>query len=150
MRPSNDETLLAVARVFALRGTCSRLQVGAVLARETRVVATGWYGAPAGLPHCVHDWDPEHCAIAIHAERNVIGFAARFGIATGGCTLYVTHAPCRDCASVLVAAGVERVVFGTEYRSLDGVSYLRSCGVQVTSEAGLQAPALRGLPRLLS
>lgn len=139
MRPSNDETLQAVARVFALRGTCSRLQVGAVVSRDTRIVATGWNGAPAGSPHCDHV-DPylvTSCEVAIHAERNALGFAARHGIATAGTHLHVTHAPCRDCASVILACGVARVVYEREYRSLDGVLYLRRYGVDALSVAEL-------------
>jgi dCMP deaminase len=134
-RPSIDQTWLTVAGVIAQRGTCDRLHVGAVLTRDGRVVATGWNGAPAGQPHCAHDGLEESCTVSIHAERNVVGFAARFGIATGGTRLYVTHAPCLDCASVLVAAGVDSVVYGSEYRSLAGVRRLRECGVTVLSRA---------------
>lgn len=133
MRPSLDATWLQVARVISARATCSRLQVGAVLARDGRIIATGWNGAPAGEPHCEHVSD-EPCTVSIHAERNVIGFAAREGIATGGTCLYLTHAPCWDCSSVLIAAGVSRVVYGREYKSLDGVLRLRGVGTVVQSE----------------
>lgn len=129
-RPTLDETWLWVARVISERGTCSRLQVGAVLTRHGRVVATGWNGAPAGHPHCVH-LDDARCEVSIHAERNVIGFAARVGVATGGATLYCTHAPCSDCASVLVAAGIERVVYLTPYGSTAGVERLQASGITV-------------------
>lgn len=112
------------------------MQVGAALTRDGRVVATGWNGAPPGRPHCVHVTD-EPCKTAIHAERNVIGFAAREGLATKYTTLYVTHAPCWDCTSVIIPAGIVRVVYGVEYRSLDGVHELRENGIVVQSEAEL-------------
>lgn len=124
---------MQVARVISGRATCSRLHVGAVLTRDGRVIATGWNGAPAGLPHCVHDGSETRCTRAVHAERNVVGFAARHGIATAGTTLYLTHAPCLDCASVLVAAGVVRVVFGERYRSDSGVTYFREAGIECVS-----------------
>lgn len=62
-RISRDEMLMEMAQVVAKRGTCSRLQVGAVFAVEGRVVATGYNGAPPGLAHCVHEsftWPSEH------------------------------------------------------------------------------------------
>lgn len=132
-RPSLDDTWSRVARVIAERGTCSRLRVGAVLTRDTRVIATGWNGAPAGMPHCSHDGTEDRCLVSTHAERNVIGFAARYGISTDGTTMYLTHAPCLDCASVLIAAGVVRVVFASLYRSDAGVEVLRRAGVTVES-----------------
>lgn len=122
---------MQVARVIAARATCSRLQVGAVLTRDGRVVATGYNGAPAGMPHCSHDGNEQRCTRAIHAERNVIGFAARHGVRTDQTTLYLTHAPCLDCASVLIAAGVVRVVYGETYRSDAGIVSLSEVGVTV-------------------
>lgn len=123
---------MQVARVIAARATCSRLAVGAVLTRDGRVVATGYNGAPAGMPHCSHDGGEQRCLRAVHAERNVVGFAARHGVRTDGTTLYLTHAPCLDCATVLLAAGVVRVVYGETYRTLDGVDYLQGCGIDVS------------------
>lgn len=122
---------MQVARVIAARATCSRLQVGAVITRDGRVVATGYNGAPAGMPHCQHDGTEQRCTRAIHAERNVIGFAARHGVRTDQTTLYLTHAPCLDCASVLIAAGVVRVVYGETYRSEAGIVSLSEVGVTV-------------------
>lgn len=131
MRPTKDETLLRVAWVMAEQGTCSRLQVGAVIAQDTRPISTGWNGSPAGRPHCQHDGTETRCTTAIHAERNAIGYAARKGNATEGATLYVTHAPCLDCASVVQAAGIVRVVYAQPYGSAAGELWLLDAGVQV-------------------
>lgn len=57
-RPSRDEALMDTARVWAKRGTCSRLQVGAVFSRSGRILTTGYNGVPAGLQHCSHDYWP--------------------------------------------------------------------------------------------
>lgn len=132
MRPSIDATLVLVARAIAERGTCSRLRVGAILTRDTRIISQGFNGAPAGMPHCTHDGSEDRCRVSVHAETNAIGFAARHGVRTDGTTLYLTHAPCLDCATVLLAAGVVRVVYGAAYRSLDGVNYLQGCGIDVS------------------
>lgn len=122
---------MQVARVIAARATCSRLHVGAVLTRDTRVVSTGWNGAPAGMPHCSHDGTESRCEHSVHAEDNVVRFARKHKIPTRGATMYITHAPCLDCATVLLAAGVVRVVFGETYRSDAGIIALQEVGVQV-------------------
>lgn len=135
-RPTTDQRLMNAAYGEAKSGTCPRLNVGAVLARDTRIIGSGWNGAPPKMQHCRHEFD-ESCRIAIHAECNVIGFAARHGVATGGTTLYVTHAPCLNCAHVIIAAGVTRVVYGKEYASFDGITRLRECGILVQSRTDM-------------
>lgn len=54
-RISREQMLMEVAHVVARRGTCSRAQVGVVFAREGRILATGYNGAPPGIPHCTHE-----------------------------------------------------------------------------------------------
>lgn len=129
MRPSVESVLMQTAHAFSSRSTCSRLHVGAVLARDSRVIATGYNGAPAGMPHCRHQTAGEPCISAVHAEANAVAFAARHGIATDGATLYVTHSPCLECAKLLVNAGVARVIYATRYRLADGLRLLAICGV---------------------
>lgn len=135
-----DAVLLDVARVMAARGTCSRLRVGAVLAVSGRICATGYNGAPHGLPHCVHTFDESlnerppdapTCQTSVHAEANAVAFAARHGVSIQGTTLYGTHTPCVHCAMLLVNAGVVRVVCATRYRSDAGVRVLLDAGVQL-------------------
>lgn len=129
-RPSEVELLLRMAALVALRSTCSRLHVGAVLARDARVLSTGRNGAPAGMPHCRHD-DDRPCVVSVHAEANALAFAARHGVATAGAHLYLTHAPCRACAGLLVNAGVAAVTYAQPFRSRDGVDLLAAAGVHV-------------------
>ena len=133
-RISRDEMLMRVAMLVALRGTCNRLQVGAVIAIDGRIISTGYVGAPAGMPHC----SPETCNVSspctrtMHAEANAIAWAARKGLPTEGATLYATHSPCHDvCAKLIINAGIKRVVYGTEYRKTEGIELLRSVGIVV-------------------
>jgi dCMP deaminase len=65
-----------------------------------------------------------------HAERNLLGFANKFGIATNGCSIYVTLSPCVECAKQMEIAGIKRVVFKEPYRDLSGVEYLVLRGIQ--------------------
>lgn len=119
---------MQTARLWSQRGTCSRLQVGAVLARDNRIVTLGYNGAPSGQVHCLHI-DNSPCLVASHAEENVIHFAARHGLPTQGTEMYVTHAPCGTCSRGIINAGVRAVYYGAEYRDSSGLDLLDRAGV---------------------
>lgn len=137
MRPTRDEIMMEVAHSFAKLGTCDRLQVGAVIHRHGRVMATGYNGVPAGLPHCDHANDqPEvgeerGCQIAVHAEANTIAFSAKYGLSVSGCDLVVTHMPCIDCAKLIVNAGLVSVTFEQPYRKTEGIELLTRARIRV-------------------
>lgn len=118
-----DTVYLNLARMVALRGTCPRAQVGAVLVRQGRPLSVGYNGAAPGMPHCtdLRDDAPvgcndDGCNNAIHAELNAIAYAARVGLVTKGATLYCTHQPCIPCGQAIVSAGIVRVCYVYEYR----------------------------------
>jgi dCMP deaminase len=127
---------MEIANVVAKRGTCNRADVGAVIAREGRIISTGYVGAPAGQPHCTdvgcEIGNHKGCTRTIHAEVNAIVFAARFGIATDGGTIYSLLCPCYDCAKAIVNAGIVRLVYHLEYRDSRGLRMLEATpGFQV-------------------
>lgn len=130
-RPTVADTMLAAAATFATRSTCTRLAVGAVLARDGRVLSTGYNGAPSGLPHCEH-LDDQPCERSVHAEANALLFAARHGVAAQGAHLYLTHSPCAGCAGLIVNAGVDAVTYAIPYRNPYGVQLLDNAGLRVT------------------
>ncbi len=113
---------MGIAKIVATRGTCDRLQVGAVLVKGNRIIATGYNGAPPGMPHCDgadgHQMENGHCIRTVHAEENCILQAAVLGgQGTTGATLYTTHSTCHHCFKAAAVAGVKRIVAGAEYRS---------------------------------
>lgn len=131
-RASRDEVMMDMAFIICGRGTCQRLQVGALISRDGRVLSIGYNGAPAGMDHCNHALnETEGCTRAVHAEANAIVWAARKGIATEGAELFVTHMPCLNCARLIINAGISRVVYHLPYRLTEGVSLLREAGVKV-------------------
>jgi len=142
-RPSRDKILMETARLFSKRSTC-KVKVGAVLAREGRVIATGYNGSPPGQPHCVDAGcilDNTHrCTRTIHSEINVILMAARYGISTEGTTLYCTTAPCPNCSKLLSNSGIIRVVYDKIYRdpytTNGAVHILRNGGISVERYEG--------------
>lgn len=134
-RPPIHDTLMRVAYIMATRGTCNRKQVGAVIAKDTRIISTGYVGSPSGQPHCTEAGciiGPDGgCIRTLHAETNAIAFAAKNGLPISGSTLYVTLAPCLPCAKLIVSAGIHEVYYYAEYRDMSGVEYLMTAGVKV-------------------
>src|SRR5579875_393033 len=99
-RMSWHEFFASQSRVMALRSTCSRLAVGCVIVREKRMIASGYNGSITGDVHCTDvgcKIVDGHCVRAIHAEQNALLQCARFGVATEGADIYVTHMPCLQC-----------------------------------------------------
>ena len=112
-RPSWDEYFLKLAMLASERATCPRMHCGCVLVRDRFVLATGYNGSLPGTPHCydvgcmvVND----HCVRTNHAEINAISQASQHGVSLAGATAYITNMPCTNCAKILVAAGIVRVV----------------------------------------
>ena len=118
-RASWDEYFMAIAQQVATRSTCDRKHVGAVIARDRMILATGYNGSIRGLPHCDevgHLMDGGHCVRTVHAEANAIVQAARSGVRLEGGEIYVTASPCFGCFKLIANAGLVRVVFGEFYR----------------------------------
>jgi dCMP deaminase len=118
-RASWDEYFMNIAREVSTRSTCDRKFVGAVIARDKCILATGYNGSIRGLPHCDdagHWMEDGHCVRTVHAEANAIVQAARQGVRIEGATVYVTASPCWGCFRLIANAGIERVCFGEFYR----------------------------------
>lgn len=153
IRPGIDTTLMGTALLWEARSTCDRNHVGCVIAKDGRAIGTGYNGAPAGMPHCDHQEDlapyipfrlrpvgvpdlPESpltrgCRVAIHAEANAIAYAARHGVSVQGATAYTTLSPCYDCSKLMIAAGLQRVVYNRSYRDPAGIDLLKRAGIEV-------------------
>jgi dCMP deaminase len=126
MRPSQDEYYMNIAKVVATRSTCVRRQIGTVLVRYNSILATGYNGAPRGLPHCIDvgcireqlnipsGTQHERCQ-AIHSEVNAILQCALHGISTKGAILYCTNQPCSICARIIINAGISRIIYEGSY-----------------------------------
>lgn len=119
-RPSFDAIWVEVAETISKRGSCPRRQVGAVIVdSDNQIVATGYNGAPRGLDHCSEVGclldDSGRCKRTAHAEANAIVQAGR--PRTVGGTLYSTDFPCSECTSLILQAGISRVVYVRPYES---------------------------------
>jgi dCMP deaminase len=127
-RPSWDQYFMTITEQVADRSTCLRAKVGAVIARDRSILATGYNGSPAGLPHCLdvgcliyESKNPygeieQNCYRTIHAEINAITQAARNGVAIRDADIYVTHTPCIHCMKVLINTGIKNIFYGQAYK----------------------------------
>jgi len=127
-RPSWHQYFLTITRQVAERSTCKRAKVGAVIVRDRNIVATGYNGSPAGLPHCTEvgcliyssrtpsGETEENCFRTIHAEINAIAQAAKNGTSIRDADIYITHTPCIHCFKVLLNTGIRRIYYEREYK----------------------------------
>ncbi len=141
-RPSWPEYFMSIARLVATRSTCLRRQVGAVLVKNRRVLATGYNGAPSGITHCeetgclrektkVKPGERHELCRGLHAEQNVIIQSAYYGMATKGTTLYSTHMPCIICTKMLINAGVEKIFYLEGYPDVMAKVMLDESNIEV-------------------
>lgn len=143
-----DEYFMDLAVRSAQMSHCNRLKVGAVAVRDSRPILTGWNGTAPGDDNCCEelvypDWydgqdgiggPPDKILVTKstvnHAERNLIEFAAQLGIPLRGATLYITHAPCIECAKSIRNSGFVEVVYKELYRCDAGLNYLKNLKVR--------------------
>jgi len=142
-RPDWDEYFLQIADLVASRSTCLRRKVGAILVRDKRILATGYNGAPQGLPHCldigclreklgIPSGQRHELCRGIHAEQNVIIQAARYGVSTIGSTLYCTTHPCIICTKMLINSGVREIYCREGYPDELSEEMLAEAGITIT------------------
>jgi dCMP deaminase len=125
-RPAWEDYFMEITRLVSSRSTCRRRRVGAILVKDKRILASGYNGAPSGLPHCldvgclrelnrIPSGERHELCRGLHAEQNVIIQAARDGISIQGATLYCTTMPCAICAKMIINAGISTVYFEEGY-----------------------------------
>lgn len=135
---------MEICDTVAKRATCGRGRSGCVIAKDNRILVTGYVGSPAGLPHCdeaghqmkkmIHEDGSvtQHCVRTVHAEQNAICQAAKNGISIEGATLYCRMTPCRTCAMLIINCGIKRVVCQRKYHdSADSLSMFAQAGIEI-------------------
>ncbi len=109
---------MSIALLISIRSTDKRLQVGCVLVSpKNRIIATGYNGHLEGVPHISHMSHDGHEQATVHAEQNAITDAARRGVSLDGATAYITHYPCSRCTLLLVAAGIKKIFYHSNYKN---------------------------------
>ena len=139
-RPDWDAYFMEIAGIVAKRSTCVRRNVGALIVKDKRILATGYNGAPSGLAHCrdlgclrelkhVASGERHELCRGLHAEQNAIIQAAYHGVSIKGAVLYSTHLPCSICVKMIINAGIQEV------RYLEG--YPDDLAANLIAESGI-------------
>ena len=139
MKSKHIEAYMKTAETFAECSTARRLHVGAIVVKDERIISIGYNGMPSG-------WD-NNCEIettvfpqikelktkpeVLHAETNAIAKLAKSTESGLGATLFVTHAPCLDCAKLVYQSGINSVYYRNNYRDENGLQFLQKAGVRV-------------------
>lgn len=126
-----DARYIEMAQVWAKNSYCKRRQVGALLVKDRMIISDGYNGTPSGFENVCEDENGVTKPYVLHAEANAITKVAKSGNRSAGATLYVTAAPCVECAKLIIQAGIIRVVYQDEYRLTDGVDLLKRAGIEV-------------------
>lgn len=126
-----DVRYLKMARIWAENSYCKRRQVGALIVKDKMIISDGYNGTPSGFENVCEDENNVTKPYVLHAEANAITKIARSGNNSDGATLYVTAAPCIECAKLIIQAGISRVIYSEEYRIEDGINLLQRAGIEV-------------------
>jgi dCMP deaminase len=142
MRPTWDEYFMNIVELVKTRSTCLRRQVGALIVKDKRILASGYNGAPVGCKHCVEigclrdklgipSGQRHELCRATHAEQNAIVQAAYSGTSVRDSVMYVTTQPCVLCAKLAINAGITKIIFKGDYPDDLSMELLQEAGVRV-------------------
>ena len=140
MKKKFIKTYMDVAESFAKLSSAVRLQVGAIVVKDDRIISIGYNGMPSGWDNCCEEWNGEDDwgntilktkPEVLHAESNAVSKLAKSSESGDGATMFVTHAPCIDCAKLVYQSGIDTVYYKNEYRSTQGLEFLTKSNVEV-------------------
>lgn len=126
-----DIRYLQMAMVWAKNSYCKRRQVGALIVKEKMIISDGYNGTPSGFENECEDVQYNTKPYVLHAEANAITKVAKSNNSSENATLYITTAPCMECAKLIIQSGIRRVVFCNNYHTEDGVVLLERAGIEV-------------------
>ncbi|MBP1747973.1 MAG: comEB [Deltaproteobacteria bacterium] len=142
-RPDWGPYFMEIARIVSMRSTCLRRNVGAVIIKDKRILASGYNGAPSGLRHCIEvsclrekmniaSGERHELCRGLHAEQNAIIQAAYHGVSINGAELYCTHLPCSICIKMLINAGIQEIYYEEGYPDDLSLSMIDESRIKLT------------------
>ena len=140
MKQKYVDAHIRVAEIYASLSTAKRLQVGAIVVKDNRVISIGYNGMPCGWDNnCeveIHEEDLGNSYLktrpeVLHAETNAIAKVAKSTNSTDGADMFITHAPCLECAKLIHQAGIKNIWFDKHYRDESGINFLQKCNIGV-------------------
>jgi dCMP deaminase len=133
------DAFMDTAARFAQLSSAKRLQVGAVVVKDNRIISIGYNGMPSGWTNeCENTIQHSDDTVSlvtkdevIHAEANAISKLAKSGDSGDGASLFCTHAPCIHCAKIIYGAGISKVYYRDTYRDSIGLDFLEKCNIEI-------------------
>jgi dCMP deaminase len=136
---------MKVAETFANLSTAKRLQVGAIVVKDDRIISIGYNGMPTGWDNCCEEevlvdygnrssdakYELKSKPEVLHAESNAIAKLAKSPESGEGASIFITHSPCIDCAKLIYQSGIAAVYYKNDYRSTQGLDFLTKSKVKV-------------------
>ena len=139
---------MEVAKIFASLSTAKRLQVGAIVVKDDRIISIGYNGMPSGWDNVCEEPALNVVGIAkdgrdivqpylkskpevLHAEMNALMKLAKSNESGDQSAMFITHAPCLNCAKGIYQAGIKEVYYETEYSATEGIEFLEKSGIPV-------------------
>ena len=126
-----DKSYLTMAGVWAENSYCQRRKVGALIVKDRMIISDGYNGTPCGFENVCEDENGITKPYVLHAEANAITKVAKSNNSSDGATLYVTAAPCVECAKLIIQSGIKRVVYRDSYRITDGLELMARAGIEL-------------------
>jgi dCMP deaminase len=130
-----DHTYMNMATELAKLSYAQRTKVGCLIVKDTQIISEGYNGTPKGFENACeyvsHVDEMYTKPEVLHAESNAISKIARSTNSSSESTLYVTVAPCFDCAKLIIQAGIKRVVYNEKYRKFGGLELLHKASIEV-------------------
>lgn len=135
MRSKFVQAFMDVAYRFAQLSSAKRLNVGAIIVKDDRIISIGYNGMPTGWDNDCEDENNKSKPEVLHAETNAIAKLASSNESGKNATLFVTHQPCLDCAKLIYQSGITKVYYCEDYRLDTGLKFLEKSGVLVEKVA---------------
>ena len=134
---------MKAAEVYSQLSSAVRLKVGCVVVKDNTIIGIGYNGMPSGWNNNCEDEiiieeDEKFIKVlktkpeVLHAETNALAKIARSTNSSDGATMFITHAPCLDCAKLVYQSGIKSVYYRNSYKNTDGLDFLNKCNVEVT------------------
>lgn len=153
MRKDWDDYFMNFAILAAARSGCLSRQVGCVIIKDNRIIATGYNAAPVGIQECVDRGAciRKDCAsgenlgycFAVHAEQNAIAQCAKYGISCDGASMYITTQPCARCMKMIINSGINEIVFLEAYPDEMSRKIAEASGIDIRQYAKFTSPLMK-------
>ena len=130
MKSKFIDAYMDVAERFAQLSSATRLQVGAIVVKDDRIISIGYNGMPSGWDNCC-EHEGKTKPEVLHAEANALTKLAKSTESGSGAVMFCTHSPCIECAKLIFQSGIATVHYKNEYRSNAGIDFLKYSGVIV-------------------